>query len=102
MNTQLKKGILEMIVLHFLSKRNYYAYELNKALNEVIETNESTTYVIFKKLVDKGFCKHFFEQSSTGPMRKCYMITFEGLEELKIQKMMWKEINEQVSQILEF
>ncbi|ASZ09084.1 PadR family transcriptional regulator [Mesoplasma chauliocola] len=101
MDKELKKGILEMLVLNFLSQRNFYAYELNRKLNEVVETNESTTYAIFKKLVDKGFCKHYFEESTTGPMRKCYKITKLGLEHLEVLKKSWMEISKKVTLLID-
>ncbi|ATQ35482.1 PadR family transcriptional regulator [Mesoplasma entomophilum] len=100
MDKELKKGILEMLVLNFLSQKTFYAYELNKKLNEVVETNESTTYAIFKKLVDKGFCEHFFEESSSGPMRKCYKITSLGREQLINQKNAWKDISDKVNSLI--
>lgn len=89
-----------MLVLNFLSKRNFYAYELNKTLNEVVETNESTTYAIFKKLVDKGFCEHYFEESSSGPMRKCYKINDLGRKQLHALKIAWVDISEKVNSLI--
>ncbi|AGR41049.1 helix-turn-helix transcriptional regulator [Spiroplasma taiwanense] len=40
-----------MIVLYFLNKKDYYTYELNKAISEFVQINESTAYAIFKKLI---------------------------------------------------
>lgn len=79
MNVQLKKGVLEMIVLFLLSKKDYYTYELNKQITEFIDLNESTIYSIFKKLIDKKFVEYYFvDSSSVGPSRKYYKLTISG------------------------
>ncbi|WP_027063374.1 PadR family transcriptional regulator [Mesoplasma seiffertii] len=100
MDTQLKKGVLEMIVLHFLSKKNYYAYELNKALNTVIQTNESTSYAIFKKLIIKEYAEYYVEESQNGPSRKYYKITKDGLAELEKNKLEWSEFYQVINNLL--
>ncbi|WP_416371650.1 PadR family transcriptional regulator [Mesoplasma melaleucae] len=73
---------------------------MNKKLNQVVETNESTTYAIFKKVVDKGFCEHYFEESSSGPTRKCYKITDLGRKQLHLLKIAWSEISEKVNSLI--
>ncbi|AUF83463.1 PadR family transcriptional regulator [Mesoplasma syrphidae] len=100
MDTQLKKGVLEMLVLHFLSKKNYYAYELNKALNGVIQTNESTSYAIFKKLIIKEYAEYYVEESQNGPSRKYYKITKDGFAELQKNKAEWDEFHKVINNLL--
>ena len=42
MNAQLKKGVLELIVLESVRKRDMYGYELVEEVSKVIDVNEGT------------------------------------------------------------
>lgn len=48
MNTQYKKGVLELVVLLCLKKNDLYGYELVKQVSQVIEVNEDTIYPLLK------------------------------------------------------
>ena len=43
-STQLKKGVLSMLVLALLKKRAYYGYELVEKISESIQISEGTIY----------------------------------------------------------
>ena len=42
MNAQFKKGVLELIVLVCLKKKDMYGYELVEEVSKVIDVNEGT------------------------------------------------------------
>ena len=44
MNIQMKKGVLELIVLLETEKRDMYGYELVSSVSKVIDVNEGTIY----------------------------------------------------------
>ena len=50
MDIQLKKGILDVCVLHAISKGESYGYKIISDLEGVIEISESTLYPILKRL----------------------------------------------------
>ena len=50
MNAQLKKGVLELIVLESVRKRDMYGYELVEEVSKVIDVNEGTIYPLLKRL----------------------------------------------------
>ncbi|WP_026389542.1 PadR family transcriptional regulator [[Acholeplasma] multilocale] len=101
MDTQLKKGVLELIILKHLNEKDCYAYELTRIINDVIEINESTAYAIFKKLINKGFCDYYMSESvGPYPSRKYYKITELGKRELKDNTKIWIEFQAKINDLL--
>jgi PadR family transcriptional regulator PadR len=78
MNTQFKKGILEMCVLSLVARKDYYGYELIEAISKEVEISEGSIYPILRRLTQDGFFKTYLEESQEGPPRKYYQITAEG------------------------
>ena len=54
MDTQFKKGVLELLVLLFASKKDRYGYELVEEISKVVNVNEGTIYPILKRLTNEG------------------------------------------------
>ena len=50
MNTQFRKGVLEICVLTLISKKDMYGYEIVQNISKVIEVNEGTIYTILRRL----------------------------------------------------
>ncbi|WP_031542323.1 PadR family transcriptional regulator [Mesoplasma photuris] len=101
MDTQLKKGILELIILKHLNDKDCYAYELNKIINQIIEINESTSYAILKKMINKKFCDFYMSESDGNyPSRKYYKITNEGKEELIRNIKIWEDFQKNINDLL--
>ncbi|AXK51801.1 PadR family transcriptional regulator [Spiroplasma alleghenense] len=101
MDTQLKKGILELIILKHLRDKDCYAYELNKIINKVIEINESTSYAILKKMINKGYCDFYMSESDGNyPSRKYYKITDFGKLELIKNIEIWNEFQANINELL--
>ena len=79
MDAQMKKGILEMCLLHELSESDRYGYELMQKMKQYFpEVNESSFYVILRRLHKEGYTDIYYGASSDGPRRKYYHITEEG------------------------
>ena len=55
MDTQLKRGVLEICVLSAMQDKETYGYELVKNISPVIEISESTLYPILRRLESGGF-----------------------------------------------
>lgn len=77
-HTQFKKGVLELIVLLIVSKKDMYGYELVEAVSKIVNVNEGTIYPILKRLTNEGFFETYLEESTEGPVRKYYHITANG------------------------
>ena len=52
MNTQFKKGALELCVLSQLRKADKYGYELTETISREMELATGTLYLILKRLKD--------------------------------------------------
>lgn len=75
MNTQFKKGVLELCVLSLLLERDYYGYEIISTVSETIEISEGTMYPLLKRLRDDGYVTTRLVESDQGPSRKYYSLT---------------------------
>ena len=50
MNAQFKKGVLELVVLESVRKKDMYGYELVEEVSKVIDVNEGTIYPILRPI----------------------------------------------------
>lgn len=80
MNTQFKKGVLELCVLTRLKKRDTYGYELAEEISAQIDIAEGTLYPLLRKLKEDGLCETYISDDSSGPPRKYYRLTAKGIE----------------------
>ena len=101
MNSQLKKGALELCVLALLRKRDYYGYELVQAISENIEISEGTIYPLLRRLSKEDLFDTYLRESEEGPPRKYYKLTETGLEVYKEKYTNWKNFIYGVGLIIE-
>ena len=78
MNTQYKKGVLELCVLALLHKRDCYGYEISEFLSQHIEIAGGTVYPILRKLKADGLLTTYLQEESGGPPRKYYKLAELG------------------------
>lgn len=81
MDSQLKKGVLDVCVLYAISKSESYGYKIISDLQGIIEISESTLYPILKRLEAGGFLTTRTAEFS-GRLRRYYKITPSGLKKL--------------------
>lgn len=101
MNTQYKKGVLELVVLSKLKKNDMYGYQLVSEISESIEISEGTIYPLLRRLCKEEYLDSYLEESTQGPPRKYYKITDKGRENLEEQLEEWKKFLDQLREILE-
>ena len=84
MDTQLKRGILDISVLAELNKGDSYGYQIIKDLEPYVELSESTLYPILKRLESSNFVD-VYSVEKQGDMynkenfnNKCKMIDDDG------------------------
>lgn len=87
MKAQMRKGVLELITLSIISKKEAYPSDIIKELKaaELIVV-EGTMYPLLTRLKNSGLLTYKWKESTSGPPRKYYQITEEGttfLEELR-------------------
>ncbi len=96
MNSQFKKGVLELIVLLSVSKRDMYGYELILEVSKVVGVNEGTIYPLLKRLTNENYFETYLVESNEGPSRKYYKITVLGKKRLEELKEGWDEFSSSV------
>ena len=91
MDTQLKRGILEVCVLKALQKEDSYGYRIIKDLSPAVTLSESTLYPILRRL-EAAELLTVRSVEHNGRLRKYYRITPAGLERIAAFEQEWKEI----------
>lgn len=100
MNAQLKKGVLELIVLNEIEQNDVYGYELVKKLCDYyVDVDISSYYTILRRLCKKEYIDCYEGDYSGGPKRKYYSITKLGKEVLQERKLELQYMN-QMNQLL--
>jgi len=101
MNTQYKKGVLELLVLNYLRKKDYYGYDISDTLSKNMQISAGTVYPILRKLKNEGYLSTYLKEASNGPARKYYTITKSGLKRLKLIKKEWTDFVQITQALLE-
>ena len=100
MNTQFRKGIIEMCVLALIDQKDMYGYEIVDTISQYTKINEGTIYPILRRLTKENYFTTYLQESNAGPARKYYSITSLGkilLEDLEIE---WGQVMIMVGNIL--
>ncbi|MGE5456502.1 MAG: PadR family transcriptional regulator [Ignavibacteriales bacterium] len=100
MNTQFKKGVLELIVLFSVEKRDMYGYELIMEVSKVVDINEGTIYPLLKRLTNEKYTETYLVESNEGPPRKYYKITSLGRKRLKELNDTWSKFTDSVNKYI--
>lgn len=100
MESQFKRGILELCVLGLLYKKDCYGYELVEETSKVINTSNGTLYPLLRRLQKEEYLEYYTIQSKVGPARKYYTLTKKGISYFKEQKDYWIRISSSVNKFL--
>ena len=101
MNTQYKKGVLELCVLSLLKKRDCYGYEISEFLSGHIAIADGTVYPILRKLKADGLLTTYLQEESGGPPRKYYTLTELGRETFEADRAEYLDFARSVRNLLE-
>jgi len=91
MDSQQKKGLLELMVLASLKYEDSYGYIINQNINDVMEISESTLYPILRRL-EKQNMLETYQTIYNSRVRKYYRITKEGLKKLRQSEDDFREV----------
>ncbi len=80
MNSQFKKGIIELCVLSVLVEEDTYGYSIISKLSSYIDVNENTIYPILRRLTHDDYFTTYLVESSEGAPRKYYKMTQKGFK----------------------
>ncbi|SEW29214.1 transcriptional regulator, PadR family [Ruminococcaceae bacterium KH2T8] len=91
MDVQLKRGLLEILVLAAIKNDDSYGYKIIKDIKPYLSISESTLYPILKRL-EEGGCLTVRSEEYNGRLRKYYSITETGKKRITDFQNEWKEI----------
>ena len=101
MNVQLKKGVMEIVVLSMLRRKDFYGYELVTEISKYIEMSEGTIYPLLNRFKKDRFVDTYLAESHNGPPRKYYRITDSGRTEFQESVKEWQEFNKAVQKLMQ-
>lgn len=100
MNTQMRKGILEICVLHVLRRHDSYGYELVQMLSRYLKTSEGTIYPMMARMKREGLVETY-NMSEDTQTRKYYRLTERGQNYYEESKADWNEFSAAVNRFFE-
>ncbi len=100
MNSQMKRGTLELCALSVVSRGDCYGYELVNQISKCMEITEGTIYPLMKRLKDSGLIDSYIVESNEGPPRKYYKLTEMGKEELLRLTKEWYDFEKSIERLL--
>lgn len=100
---QLKKGVLEMLVLEVVCEKTTYGYELLAELkarsNGLFALKEGTLYPILYRLEDDGMILSSWSQSAgRAAPKKMYSATEKGKQERLLRLQTWRNFTATVDE----
>ena len=101
---ELKRGSLELIVLHLLDPGEAYGYEIVTKLttqsNGALGVTDGTLYPVLYRLERAGFVDVRWDTPDRGVPRKYYRLTKKGREELGRLKSEWNAFASAMAKLL--
>jgi PadR family transcriptional regulator, regulatory protein PadR len=101
--TQLRKGMLELLLLNVIAKEERYGYEIVQQLRRIdgLQITESTVYPILERLRSDGYVEVRREPSPNGPVRRYYSLTKAGTYRVAEMNEYWDSLNRSIYELRE-
>ena len=99
--SDLRRGMLEFVVLLIIARGKVYASVILKDLKQAdLLVVEGTLYPLLNRLKTEGLLEYTWEESKSGPPRKYYTLTKKGEDDLAQLKTTWKSLVTSVESLL--
>jgi len=82
MDAQMKKGVLDALVLAALKTGDSYGYQLSERVAGIIEVSETALYPVLRRLEAQELLETYSEEYQ-GRLRKYYRLTGRGRDKLR-------------------
>ncbi|MEN6424548.1 MAG: PadR family transcriptional regulator [Phycisphaerales bacterium] len=98
--TQVRKGLLEMVVMNLLVQGEFHGYEMVQRLRQLkgLEIREGNIYAVLARLQIDGLVSTYTMASTDGPRRKYYKLTKVGEQVLDRMNEHWADVTEGIDQ----
>jgi PadR family transcriptional regulator PadR len=92
--TQLRKGMLDIVILNLLSHGPCHGYELVQRMKTIegLKIREGNVYPILARLEEEKLVENYTEPSADGPPRKYFKVTAAGQQTLADMNAHWEQI----------
>lgn len=98
---QLKKSLIEFCILAIIAKGEVYSTDILEELKESdLLVVEGTLYPLLSRLKREMYVSHKWVESESGPPRKYYSLTEEGLLRLQSYKDSWNQLSNSVNLLI--
>ncbi|MFC1738439.1 PadR family transcriptional regulator [Planctomycetota bacterium] len=99
--TQLRKGLLDIVILNLLKHGRCHGYEMVQILKEIngLKIREGNIYPILARLQTDGLVTSDSEPSRDGPPRKYFELTKSGQKTLEDMNTHWNQIIESIQTV---
>lgn len=100
MDSQMKRGILEMCILYQFLSGDYYGYDIMAKMRSFFpDVKDSTFYIILRRLNAEGYTDIYYGEESNGPQRKYYRLTEKGRQYLDKSIESWRQLKSVVDEL---
>lgn len=97
---QLRKGLLEFLILDIVSSGDVYVADILERLGRTdFATREGTLYPLLSKMRREGLLDYDWRESTAGPPRKYYRLTAMGREQLDEFRAYWAHLTDLIDEL---
>jgi len=92
--TQLRKGLLDIVVLNLLNRGPSHGYEMVQTMKHIegLQIREGNIYPVLARLQTDGLVTSYSQPSVDGPPRKYFQLTQAGQRALEDMNKHWEQI----------
>ena len=99
--SQMRKGSLEFVILLIISRKPIYAGDILKVLQKYkLIVVEGTLYPLLNRLKSSDVVDYEWKESQAGPPRKYYFLTPKGKRLFKVLLGAWNELNDSINSLI--
>lgn len=102
---ELRRGVLEMLLLRLLAGGRSYGYRIVTEIAErtagALEVKEGTIYPLLYRLEKQGLLRTEWDAPERGAPRKYYRLTAVGAERLEAMVASWRRFADEVDRLLD-
>lgn len=98
--SQMRKGVLEFCILSIIRQGEVYPSDIvDKMKKANLNILEGTLYPLLTRLKNAGYLTYRWVESNSGPPRKYFLMTDQGLQFYGELERTWKELADAVQQL---
>jgi PadR family transcriptional regulator PadR len=92
--TQLRKGLLDIVVLNLLQRGPSHGYEMVQTMKRIdgLQIREGNIYPVLARLQTDGLVTSYSKPSTDGPPRKYFQLTEAGHKALEDMNKHWDRL----------